>query len=189
MHDVSLPWSRLAVLFAFTCLIAFAAGGAILFRRLATRLRQVDRRIHDLTRRLGQVESNLEQAGGETQVGKDTEVAGSGSWKSSPWSHTQASEKPPTGTAMITAEPGAAAARPTLISVPNLADDGRPVDPRLGSDLGQKHSEVWLLADAGVACEEIARRTGQPIGQVELIVALHRRLHPSRGPAEHVRSQ
>jgi hypothetical protein len=183
MHDVSPAWTRLAELVAFVCLIVFAAVGAILFRRLATRLQQVDGRIHELTHRLGQVESNLEQAGGVTQAVRLR------SWKSSPRSDTQASEKPPTGTALVTAEPGVPAARPTLISVPNLAEDGRPVDPRLGTELGQKHSEVWSLADAGLASEEIARRTGQPIGQVELIVGLHRRIHPSRGPAEHVRSQ
>ena len=37
--------------------------------------------------------------------------------------------------------------------------------------------------------DEIARQTGQPIGEVELIVGLYRQLHPSRGATQHVRPQ
>jgi hypothetical protein len=77
---------------------------------------------------------------------------------------------------------------PTLIVVPNLAAEEAESDGRAGSELGQRHGEVWVLAAAGVPPEEIARQTGQPIGQIELIVGLYRRLHSSRGPIGHARS-
>ena len=39
---------------------------------------------------------------------------------------------------------------------------------------------IWALADAGAPAEAIARETGQPIGQVELILGLRRQLGRAR---------
>ena len=61
-------------------------------------------------------------------------------------------------------------------------------DPQVETDLGERHGEVWALAATGVAPEEIARQTGQPIGQIELIVGLYRQVRSSRGPLDHARS-
>jgi hypothetical protein len=70
---------------------------------------------------------------------------------------------------------------PTLISVPNLSVSGEAE----GSDeataaLGRRFAAVWEMADSGATPEAIARETGHPIGQVELILGLRRRI-PAEG--------
>ena len=78
-------------------------------------------------------------------------------------------------------EDQAARNEPTLIAIPDLGAVEEESDERAGSELGERHGEAWTLAAAGVPPEEIARQTGQPIGQIELIVGLYRRLLNARG--------
>ena len=82
-------------------------------------------------------------------------------------------------------EDQAARNEPILIAIPDLGAVEEESDERAGSELGERHGEAWTLAAAGVPPEEIARQTGQPIGQIELIVGLYRRLHSSRGSIDH----
>ncbi len=64
---------------------------------------------------------------------------------------------------------------PTLISVPNLA--APPAAPsEAAAELDRRFGGVWAMADSGAAIEAIARESGYPIGQVELILGLRRRL-------------
>jgi hypothetical protein len=86
-------------------------------------------------------------------------------------------------------EDQAARNEPILIAIPDLGAVEEESDERAGSELGERHGEAWTLAAAGVPAEEIARQTGQPIGQIELIVGLYRRLHSSRGSIDHARSR
>lgn len=71
----------------------------------------------------------------------------------------------------------ATSAGPTLISVPDLA-----TPPSIGqtsevaAELDRRYGPVWLMADEGLAVDAIARETGYPVGQVELILGLRRRL-------------
>jgi hypothetical protein len=46
--------------------------------------------------------------------------------------------------------------------------------------LGRRFAAVWEMADSGATPEAIARETGHPIGQVELILGLRRRI-PAEG--------
>jgi hypothetical protein len=78
--------------------------------------------------------------------------------------------------------------RPTLIAIPDLSIDSQPSEEPLDSGLAQRNAVVWSLAASEMAADEIARRTGHPIGQVELIVGLYRQLHPARGQTQHARS-
>ncbi len=78
---------------------------------------------------------------------------------------------------------------PTLIAIPDLGAVEEESEGRTGSELGERHGEAWTLAAAGVPPEEIARQTGQPIGQIELIVGLYRRLQSSRGSIDQARSR
>lgn len=71
------------------------------------------------------------------------------------------------------AEPSAVSG-PTLIAVPSLAATSSAAAPEAAHDLGRRFGTIWELADEGATPETIARRTGQPIGQVELILALRR---------------
>jgi hypothetical protein len=81
------------------------------------------------------------------------------------------------------AAPGAAGRAPrlasaddsTLISVPDLeatnGDSGASIQ-----GIKERHAAIWELADSGATAETIARATGQPIGQIELILGLRRRI-------------
>ncbi len=40
--------------------------------------------------------------------------------------------------------------------------------------LSQRYAAIWDLADSGASPDVIARATGQPIGQIELILGLRR---------------
>jgi hypothetical protein len=76
-------------------------------------------------------------------------------------------------------DPGHPAAGPTLISVPDLSSPAGPAAPAEASAaLGRRFAAVWDLADAGATAGAIARATGQPVGQIELILGLKRRLPP-----------
>lgn len=74
-------------------------------------------------------------------------------------------------------DPGASATLggPTLISVPDLAAPPAS-NSEAAAELDRRFGPVWAMADEGVAIGAIARETGYPIGQVELILGLRRRL-------------
>ena len=42
--------------------------------------------------------------------------------------------------------------------------------------LSQRYAAIWDLADTGASPDVIARATGQPIGQIELILGLRRQI-------------
>lgn len=72
---------------------------------------------------------------------------------------------------------GSPSTRMTLISVPDLstppAAPGPLVAP-VASELAQRFGSIWKLADEGATADAIARLTGQPIGQIHLILGLRR---------------
>jgi hypothetical protein len=69
----------------------------------------------------------------------------------------------------------ATSAGPTLISVPDLAAPPAS-NPEAAAELDRRFGPVWAMADDGTPIDAIARETGYPIGQVELILGLRRRL-------------
>ena len=65
---------------------------------------------------------------------------------------------------------------PTLIAIPNLsAGEPQPTNDA-AEELSDRFGGIWILADSGHTADEIARATELPIGQVELILALRRRV-------------
>ncbi len=73
----------------------------------------------------------------------------------------------------------ALATGPTLIAVPDLAAPA--ADAGASAELGRRFGAIWERADAGATPEAIAKATGQPIGQVELILGLRRQLAAGAG--------
>jgi hypothetical protein len=72
------------------------------------------------------------------------------------------------------AEPSAVSG-PTLIAVPKLsATTPSHATATVTRELGLRFGPIWELADAGETADSIARSTGQPVGQIELILALRR---------------
>lgn len=70
---------------------------------------------------------------------------------------------------------------PTLIAVPNLAGPLTEILESTAEELTERYRPIWEQADSGESPEAIARSTGLPIGQVELILGLRRQL-PASGP-------
>lgn len=69
-----------------------------------------------------------------------------------------------------------------LISVPDLSATDTPVD---AANLAEKHGDIWTLIEAGRSPQEIARETGRPIGQIEVIAGLYRQHQASRTQGRH----
>lgn len=72
---------------------------------------------------------------------------------------------------------------PRLIAVPKLA--AMSDRPAMHVGLATRYSAIWELADSGASADAIARATGQPIGQIELILGLRRQMGPSPESSSH----
>lgn len=73
---------------------------------------------------------------------------------------------------------------PTLIEVPLLRADIATRGPAAAeAELTRRHAAVFEMADAGRSAPDIARLTGRPIGEIELILALRRRARRASRPA------
>jgi hypothetical protein len=66
---------------------------------------------------------------------------------------------------------------PKLITVPKLT----AIQDRQAmiGGLSHRYAAIWELAEGGASADAIARATGQPIGQIELILGLRRRIDAS----------
>lgn len=72
---------------------------------------------------------------------------------------------------------------PRLIAVPKLpAVQDRAA---MQGGLGQRYAAIWELAESGASPDSIARATGQPIGQIELILGLRRQMDNGRTNIPH----
>ena len=71
-----------------------------------------------------------------------------------------------------------------LITVPNLEGEPHDRDVTL-SGLKERYAAIWALADSGSKPDVIARATGQPIGQIELILGLRRQIDGTRALYSH----
>ena len=72
---------------------------------------------------------------------------------------------------------------PTLIAIPSLAAVPEPnASAEAAETLGRRFATVWTMADAGATAPAIARATGHPVGQVELILGLKRQAPPAERP-------
>jgi hypothetical protein len=72
---------------------------------------------------------------------------------------------------------------PKLITVPKLpaAQDRQAMH----GGLSQRYAAIWELAESGASPDAIARATGQPIGQIELILGLRRQMDAGRTNIPH----
>jgi hypothetical protein len=71
-----------------------------------------------------------------------------------------------------------------LIAVPSLP--GAPYDREASvSGLSERFDAIWSLADNGSSPEVIARATGQPVGQIDLILGIRRKIAGARTTIPH----
>jgi hypothetical protein len=129
---------------------------------------ETTRRVDDLTRRQRSIEALLGQIEASREpVAEPTGTSGS-------------AVRLPQGPRSDRAAPSAVAG-PTLIAVPSLTAAPADTSDAAAAELAERFGAIWALADAGQTPEAIARSTGQPIGQVELILGLRRQLSSQTG--------
>jgi hypothetical protein len=155
----------------------------VTLRKLRIMRVQTEERLEDLARRLRKCESRIDGVESSEGLSRRLRSNTDGQEITGP---TLSDSGPPR--LQESTDRGEVRDSPTLIAIPNLADVDRQADPDSESALRQRHSEVWELAAAGVSPGDIARQTGHPKGEVELIVGLYRQLRSTRGPLDHARS-
>jgi hypothetical protein len=164
--------------------LTLIAVGALWSRVRALPIAENTRRIDDLARRQETIESLVGRLeAGATPAGKP--VAGRGP-DVAPTPHAPPTPTPARPSAagpsirprpVLRADRGGdvAVGGPTLIAVPSLAA-GDSDASEAAAELGRRFGAIWSRADGGQPPESIARATGLPIGQVELILGLRRQL-------------
>ena len=131
-------WFQAILLITAPALLCLAATGIacwIGFRRLEAVRRVTSERLDELTRRLRLIEAR------KPDVRMTSRVPGPFSPK--PHSPGRRADCEPQGPS------------PTLIAIPNLAEEAQAVDPQVETDLSLRHAEVWALAETGVAPAEM----------------------------------
>jgi hypothetical protein len=174
----------LLLLLGIASLVPVAAAGVCSIRSLRQLRRETIDRHGELDRRLRTIEARFEKnearggkPAGRTRAADDTIASLPDAWRKDP-------------AVSVPARPMVNELRdsPTLIAVPALATpSSKPLESPEGG-LDERHAEILALAATGSSPGEIARRTGQPIGQVELVLGLHRQIHSSRGPTDDARA-
>ena len=150
---------------------------AILQRRSRSE-RQIEQRFAELTRRLHKLQLRLERS-------ESSWTTRTGPAKAKPaisardWPITASAPPAGSGPGRGAISPAATGDEPPLITVPNLASTSQDRQVTLGA-LARRHAAIWTLAESGTAPEVIARATGQPIGQIELILGLRRQIEEAR---------
>jgi|GEM_PF-2983663 len=166
--------------------LAAATGGVLVLilvtlrviwvRLRALPLATLDRRIDELADRQRMIEDKLSKLL-EVSV-LESESEGPSRRKREPGERLRGSK---TSVRIDRAQPAGAVAGPTLIAIPNLSAPDTPSSDEAAVELADRFGGIWALADSGHTPEAVARTTGLPIGQVELILALRRQLATHSG--------
>jgi hypothetical protein len=122
----------------------------------------------ELEDRLGQLES----AGSEEGRGRSLGVSRASTRADSPAETNHRGKSPWWRTPTVGSRgPGEL----SLIAIPSLepAQGDRGVTVNV---LKERYAAIWALADKGATLEQMARATGQPVGQIELILGLRRQI-------------
>jgi hypothetical protein len=151
------------------------AWAALHFRK--TRVEQDwERRHAELTRRIRSLEAELERV----EAARPATIAREPT--ESPQRNRPSPLRPHLAARTTSLEPGSS--EPPLIAVPRLEASPGDRDAAI-SGLTERYAAIWALADNGAKPDVIARATGQPIGQIELILGLRRQIDSSRTTISH----
>ncbi len=170
-------WLIVTVAAAFLLLGIAASPMAwvALWNRRSQLERQIDRRFLDLSGQLRAINARLERC--ESSCHDLLRRGADGAEPDEP--RVQPGRATPTP-ARFTRDHAEVAPRilkdePRLIAIPNLASTASDREATV-SGLNQRYSAIWALEDTGASPDIIARATGQPIGQIELILGLRRQI-------------
>lgn len=146
---------------------ATAACMVLLWRRELSRLRgEMDHRLTLLAKRQRAMESTWSK----------WEVAPRLELESSERVEASRSEQGARGERIRRMDGPTEAPQPLLIAIPQLSTpDSTEEAAAAMAELSRRFSAIWSLANQGCPPDEVSRRTGSPIGEVELILGLKRR--------------
>ncbi len=148
-------------------------------RESEQRFRELHHRIGGLQQRLEQCEALVRERQGSASGSNGAAVGGLPPISRSLRTSALAGHRPG---GRVVPSSAAAPAQPNLITVPRLAGSLERMGEGDGDGiLHQRYAAIWEMADAGAPPDAIARATGQPIGQVELILGLRRQGALRRG--------
>jgi hypothetical protein len=171
------PDSWLILTVAATFFLLGVAGSPLawmaLRHRQSDRERQRDQRVFDLAMEVRDLSDHLERIEALCLVRQDVSPAPVETRRPRPAgpSDPARADRPARAETVAT---GRSHEQP-LIAVPNLAPAPHEREATL-QGLTQRYAAIWALADSGASLEVIARATGQPIGQIELILGLRRQI-------------
>jgi hypothetical protein len=174
-------WFMLPVALA---ILLLSVAWLMMTRRQARSEQSVERRFADLTHQLRALEARLErffEEFGKTPAREGELVHSQTSrprWSGPLWPITRAQPRRNPATTRVDG------AEPPLIVVPNLAAAANDREVVVNG-MTQRYAAIWSLAASGSSAEVIARATGQPIGQIELILGLRRQIDGTRTNIPH----
>ena len=144
---------------------------------MEARIVDLGRSLRDLDVRIDRLERSIRNSSGESEPAipsSPAAVAPVSSWL------TTASRRDQRACNRIGSEDT------TLIAVPNLAAAANDREAA-AAEISERFAAIWSLAATGSSPELIARATGQPIGQIELILGLRREIDGNRTKIPHAR--
>lgn len=154
-------------------------GWVALLHRRARTDRENDRRSREMAEELHALRARLERCEAGLRLAPERER------DSGP-----AADRPP-----VPAPRGPIGRRPSFRPDPGRVDEPRLIAvPKLPAaqdreamhvGLSQRYAAIWELAETGASPDAIARATGQPIGQIELILGLRRQMDAHRTTIPH----
>jgi hypothetical protein len=150
-----------------------------LMHRRSRMERQTDRRFLELTGQLRALHDRLERCESSFQAlrGRDADPERVAVPRLRPMRGTATVGR--LGADRVESASGVGPDEPRLIAIPNLASTANDRESTVSS-LNQRYAAIWSLADTGASPDVIARATGQPIGQIELILGLRRQIDGGR---------
>jgi hypothetical protein len=144
---------------------------------------ETDRRFRELSLQVREMQSRLERCEAVIRTRRDEGQGAEPFAMPGTWSSRPAALLGKRGSGRAGGPAGDHFAEPKLIAVPNLSAGFDRQATHSG--LSHRHAAIWDLADSGASAEVIARATGQPIGQIELILGLRRQLDGGRTSIPH----
>jgi hypothetical protein len=169
---------------------ALRAGRASRSSGLVSRLETIESRLQEACDDQRTMQARLEEAVARLEITRGGAVAIPSTPVSSQRSSgharltdaDQASSKPILPQVRFDLPESALSRKPTLIAIPSLVGTSGDEAPMVAEAMNRRYAAIWELADNGASAETIARATGQPIGEIDVILGLRRTIQPVRTP-------
>jgi hypothetical protein len=178
-------WLVIAVGAGFLLLgiAASPLGWIALLHRRNRSDREMEEALQALGDQMQDLRSRVERCESTRRTRRADDLVGDGVPSSGPISGRRPNQQERAGLVRVAVPPNGDITEPKIIKVPRLS----PAQDRqaMRNGLSRRYAAIWELAEGGASPDAIARATGQPIGQIELILGLRRQMDPGRTNIPH----